>query len=47
MRAELIGADLSPSSGVGGGVGWSEFHLECVHRQITFVVYNYFMLTGF
>ena len=28
--------------GVGGG-WWSELHLECVHRQITFVVRDYIL----
>ena len=27
--------------GVGGSFGWSELHLECVYRQITFVVHDY------
>ena len=37
MGPELIGDELSPSN----GGGWSELHLECVHRQITFVVHDY------
>ena len=40
MGPGLIGADSSPSSGGGGG-GWSKLHLECVRRQITFVVHDF------
>ena len=43
MGPELIGDELSPSSGGGWWWwwGWSELYLECVHRQITYVVHDY------
>ena len=46
MGPKLIGDDLYPSRvgmGVGWvlvGGGWSEVHLECVHRQITFAIHD-------
>ena len=47
MGPELVGDDLSPSSGGGWWWGSSELHLESVHRQITFVVHDYIWSLAF